>query len=388
MPAKPTRKTAKKSVKRPSKRAGGTKRKAVTKGARKPARRPMSAGKRPASRAAVRKATPVVRKTARAVRKASPAVLKATPAAGKYRSGGASKIVPHLWFDKEAREAAAFYTPLFPDSGIDSTAVIRNTPSGDCDLVSFHLAGQDFMAISAGPVFKFNPSISFILNFDPSQDKEARRRLDATWNALVKGGQVMMELQEYPHSKRYGWLQDRYGVSWQLLLTDPSGERRPFIVPALMFTGKNAGRAEEAIQFYTSTFKDSRRGTTAHYPKAMESEKGGIMYADFQLEGQWFALMESRGPHAFTFNEALSLLVCCEDQKEIDGYWAKLSAMPEAEQCGWLKDKFGVSWQIAPKEMDEMLSKGTHAQVDRVTKAFLPMKKFDVAALRRAYAGT
>ena len=180
MPAKPTRKTAKKSVKRPSKRAGGTKRKAVTKGARKPARRPMSAGKRPASRAAARRATPVVRKTARAVGKASPAVHKGTPAARKSQLGRASKIAPHLWFDKEAREAAAFYASLFPDSGIDSTAVIRNTPSGDCDLVSFHLAGQDFMAISAGPVFKFNPSISFILNFDPSQDKESRRRLDAT----------------------------------------------------------------------------------------------------------------------------------------------------------------------------------------------------------------
>jgi predicted 3-demethylubiquinone-9 3-methyltransferase (glyoxalase superfamily) len=300
----------------------------------------------------------------------------------------AATIVPHLWFDKEAREAAAFYASVFPDSAVDHVTTLRNTPSGDCDVVSFHLAGQPFMAISAGPLFKFNPSISFILNFDPSRDPDARKHLDATWKKLAAGGTPLMPLQEYPFSKRYGWIQDRYGLTWQLTLTNPNGDPRPFLMPSLMFTGNNAGRADEAIEHYLRAFPGSKRGNTTRYPKGMAPDKEGtLMFADFTLQGQWLAVMDSAHPHGFTFNEAVSLLVKCKDQKEIDAFWSKLSAVPEAEQCGWLKDKFGVVWQIAPQEMDAMLQNGTPEQVDRVTQAFLPMKKFDVEALRRAYEG-
>ena len=111
------------------------------------------------------------------------------------------------------------------------------------------------------------------------------------------------------------------------------------------------------------------------------------MFTDFQLENQWFAAMDSAHEHTFMFNEAISLMVSCEDQAEIDYFWDKLSAVPEAEQCGWLKDRFGVSWQITSRQMNEMLSKGTPEQVNRVTQAFLPMKKFDVAKLQAAYEG-
>jgi predicted 3-demethylubiquinone-9 3-methyltransferase (glyoxalase superfamily) len=94
----------------------------------------------------------------------------------------------------------------------------------------------------------------------------------------------------------------------------------------------------------------------------------------------------SAGPH-FKFNEAVSFMIRCQTQEEIDYYWAKLSAVPQAEQCGWLKDKFGLSWQVTATAMDEMLSKGTPEQVARVTQAFLKMKKFDIATLQRAYDG-
>lgn len=141
-------------------------------------------------------------------------------------------ILPHLWFDQEAPEAAAFYCALFPDSGITHTTEIRGTPSGDCDVVTFRLSGQSFMAISAGPFFKFNPSISFFLNFDPSRDKQARQNLDATWEKLSAGGRVLMPLNQYPFSEHYGWVQDKYGLSWQLILSNPGGEERPFIVPS------------------------------------------------------------------------------------------------------------------------------------------------------------
>lgn len=306
------------------------------------------------------------------------------------------KIVPHLWFDKEAKEAAGFYASVFPDSKITSATVIRNTPSGDCDIVSFDVMGHSFMAISAGPYFKLNPSISFMVNFDPSQDEQAAMRIDEIWAKLSKGGQVLMEIGEYPFSKRYGWVQDQYGVSWQLILTNPEGEPRPHIIPSLMFTGDNTGKADEAINFYVSIFKntpfdstqgETKRGMTALYPEGQAPEKGAkIMFAELSLEGQWFAAMDSGHMHAFGFNEAVSLMVRCENQAEIDYYWEKLSAVKEAEQCGWLKDKYGVSWQIVPTDMDEYM-KGTPEQIDRVTQAFLPMKKFDLATLKRAYEG-
>ena len=298
------------------------------------------------------------------------------------------KITPHLWFDKEAREAAEFYTSLFPNSNITNITTLHDTPSGDSDIVSFELAGQSFMGISAGPLFKFNPSVSFFLNFDPSRDQEARNKLDRIWERLSEGGTALMPLDKYPFSERFGWVQDKYGLSWQLILSDPEGEERPFIVPALMFVGEVAGRAEEAINHYLSVFKNSKPGAIARYGAGQEPDKEGtVMFADFMLEGQWFAAMDSAHEHHFAFNEAISFLVACDTQEEIDYFWERLSAVPEAEQCGWLKDKFGVSWQISPTALQEMLTNGTPEQIDRVTQTFLPMKKFDVAELQKAYEG-
>jgi len=297
-------------------------------------------------------------------------------------------ITPHLWFDKEAKEAVEFYTSLLPDSRVTSTLTLHDTPSGDCDLVSFDLANQPFMAISAGPLFTFNPSVSFLLNFDPSQDRDARVHLDRLWEKLSEGGTALMPLDHYPFSERYGWVQDRYGLSWQLMLTNPMGEERPFIIPSLMFTGNNAGHAETAIDFYCSVFKGAKRGTTARYPQGMKLDKEGtIMFADFSLTETWLGAMDSAREHHFTFNEAISFLVPCQTQAEIDYYWEKLSADSQAEQCGWLKDQFGLSWQIWPTAMGEMMQNGTSEQIDRVTQAFMPMKKFDLAILERAYVG-
>jgi predicted 3-demethylubiquinone-9 3-methyltransferase (glyoxalase superfamily) len=297
-----------------------------------------------------------------------------------------NKIIPHLWFDTEAKEAAGFYTSVFPDSRITSKTTLRDTPSGDTDVVTFDLAGHRFMAISAGPLFRFNPSISFILNFDPSKNENARQNLEVMWQKLTEGGAPLMPLDKYPFSERYGWTTDKYGVSWQLILSDPEGEDRPFIVPSLLFVGANAGRAEEAICFYTSVFRNTRRGPVMRYGKGREpDQEGTIMFADFMIEDQWFAAMDSAREHDFGFNEAVSLLIDCQTQEEIDYYWDKLSAVPEAEQCGWLKDRFGVSWQVTPADLEAMLNQGTPDQVARVTETFLKMKKFDLAKLRQVY---
>jgi predicted 3-demethylubiquinone-9 3-methyltransferase (glyoxalase superfamily) len=297
------------------------------------------------------------------------------------------KISPHLWFDKEAKEAAEFYCSVFPDSKVTNiTTLHHDTPPGDVDTVSFELWGQKFMAIGAGPLFKFNPSVSFFVNFDPSREENAGKKLEAMWQKLSEGGTVLMPLDKYPFSEQYGWIEDKYGVSWQLILTNPEGDPRPPIIPSLLFVGDVCGQAEEATDFYLSVFKNSKRGAVVRYPKGMEpDQEGTLMFADFMLENQWFAAMDSAHEHKFNFNEAISLMVSCDTQAEIDDYWEQLSAVPEAEQCGWLKDKYGVSWIILPTAMDEMMSQGTPEQMARVTEAFLKMKKFDLETLKRAY---
>jgi predicted 3-demethylubiquinone-9 3-methyltransferase (glyoxalase superfamily) len=270
--------------------------------------------------------------------------------------------------------------------------VLHDTPSGDCDVVSFELWDQKFMSIGAGPLFKFNPSVSFIVNFDPllfkdpSPEKEAREKMDIAWERLSEGGTVIMPLDKYPFSERYGWVQDKFGLSWQLILANPEGDPRPPILPSIMFVGNSVGRAEKAINFYLSVFKDSKMGEIHRYGPNQEPDKAGtIMFADFMLENYWFAAMDSAREHNFTFNEAVSFMVYCRTQKEIDYYWEKLSAAPEAEQCGWLKDKYGLSWQIVPVAMDQMMNDKDPKRVARVTEAFLQMKKFDLAELERAY---
>ncbi|MEK3796631.1 VOC family protein [Paenibacillus sp. FSL R7-0204] len=298
------------------------------------------------------------------------------------------RIVPHLWYDKEAAEAARFYAAVFPDSKVTSVNTIHDTPSGDAGQVSFEVWGQPFMAISGGPYFKLNPSVSFFVNFDPSREKDAAERLDEVWNKLAKGGTALMPLGKYPFSERYGWIQDKFGVSWQLILTNPAGEERPAIIPSLLFVGDQCGKAEEAMSFYLSVFKDSRQGLLTRYPAgSAPDQEGTVMFADFMLENLWFTVMDSAHNHQFSFNEAVSFMVSCDSQEEIDYYWDKLSAVPEAEQCGWLKDAFGISWQIIPAEMNEMMKKGTPEQLARVTKAFLQMKKFELTELRKAYKG-
>ncbi len=260
------------------------------------------------------------------------------------------------------------------------TSTITDTPSGDCDIVSFKLAGQDFMGISAGPLFKFNPSISLFVEF--ADEKE----IEKVWNTLIDGGKAMMEYDTYPWAKKYGWLEDKYGLSWQLLWNGHQ-EIQQRITPMLMFTKEMAGKAREAIEMYTSIFPNSKTGIIDTYTKEDSDTEGFIKHARFTLAGQQFMAMDSSMSHAFVFNEAVSLLVQCETQEEIDMYWEKLSAVPEAGQCGWLKDKYGVSWQIAPTIMDDMMAKGNKEQIDRVTKAFLQMKKFDIETLKKAYEG-
>jgi predicted 3-demethylubiquinone-9 3-methyltransferase (glyoxalase superfamily) len=299
-----------------------------------------------------------------------------------------TKIIPHLWFDKNAKESAEFYVSIFPDAKITKQSLIKGTPSGNCDVMSFALAGVPFMSISAGPHFTINPSVSFMVNFDPSRDVAAKDHLTLMWEKLMSGGKALMPLSEYPFSKWYGWVEDKYGVSWQLILTNPHGEERPFIMPALLFVGAVDGKAEEAVDFYLSVFRDAQLGQRVKYPSDMGPSKAGtVMFSDFRLWETWMTAMDGGSVHNFSFNEGVSFVVNCRDQEEIDYFWGKLSAVPSAEQCGWLKDKFGVSWQIVPTCLGDMMATGTAEQNKRVTEAFLSMKKFNIKILEDAFAG-
>lgn len=295
------------------------------------------------------------------------------------------RIRPHLWFDKEAKQAADFYTSVFENSHITSVRTLRNTPSGDTDIVSFVLSGQSFMAISAGPLFKFNPSVSFLITC------KTKEEVDALWNRLFEGGMALMPLDSYPFSERYGWLEDKYGLSWQIMHI---GDRviTQKITPTLMFVGNVCGKAEEAIKYYVSVFSAKGRSAVRdilRYKRGEEPDKEGtVKHATFTLDGQEFAAMDSARGHDFSFNEAISLMVDCDTQEQINYYWEKLSAVPEAEQCGWLKDQYGLSWQIVPRVMDKMLQDGDQEAIARVTEAFLKMKKFDIGKLQEAYEGT
>lgn len=285
------------------------------------------------------------------------------------------KIVPCIWFDHVAAQAAEFYTSIFPDGRIidvqhyptEGLPDFQKDLAGAPLVVRFELAGYELTGINAGAEFPVNPAISFLLTVDPSRDADATGRLDRLWEALSDGGTALMPLGEYPFSPHYGWIQDRYGVSWQLM-SDPAGGHRPFVTPALMFGSVNEGRADEAMSLYQSLF-DGRPGTLARHP----GSGGRVMFADFLLSGQWFSAMDSAG-HDFTFNPGVSLMVRCDGQPEIDRLWGALSAVPAAEQCGWLADRFGVSWQIVPANLGELMSTpGAYPKL-------MGMKKIDVAA--------
>jgi predicted 3-demethylubiquinone-9 3-methyltransferase (glyoxalase superfamily) len=295
------------------------------------------------------------------------------------------KIVPCIWCGGNADELVAFYLSVFPNSEkrartyypTEGLADFQRSMAGEVLTVDFAIGDVRITALNGGPEFKPSPMLSFIVNFDPSVDPDAETHLDKAWNKLTKGGEVLMELGEYPFSKRYGWVQDKFGVAWQLMLTDPAGEPRPFVIPSLMFANDNVNRAAEALEYYSATFGRSKVGNVHRYPEAQDQvAEGSIMFGEFAVGDQWFAVMDSPTRHDFDFNEGVSLQVECDDQGEIDMLWGRLSAVPEAEQCGWCKDKFGVSWQIVPRHMERLLTPQNFTTM-------LGMKKIDINELRR-----
>ncbi|QYH35263.1 VOC family protein [Salinibacterium sp. M195] len=295
-----------------------------------------------------------------------------------------SAITPCLWFDHSAEEAAAFYVDAFPRAAIRNTtnypteglADFQKDFAGDVLTVDFEIAGQRLLALNAGDLFTFTSAISFMVNFDPSVDPDARHNLDALWEKLIDGGEALMPLDEYPFSSRYGWVRDKFGVNWQLMLTDPTGEPRPMIIPSLLFGSSAQNRAHEATEYYLSVFDGSKMGTDIrHAEQTGPAIRAAVNFSDFRLRDQWFVAMDAGIEQESTFTEAVSFVVPCADQAEIDRYWEALSAVPEAEACGWCKDQFGVSWQITPHNIDELMKRPD------AFDHMMEMKKIEMAKL-------
>jgi len=293
------------------------------------------------------------------------------------------KITSCLWFVSNAEEAAKFYTSLFTNSKIgkvarydEASSKASGQPTGSVLTIEFEIEGHKFLGLNGGPAFKFNPSLSlFVVSKDESE-------IDNLWKKFSDGGKILMELDKYDWSKKYGWVEDKFGLSWQLILAEEDIKQK--IVPSLLFVDKAFGKAEEAIKFYTSVFKNSKLESVYKFP----DNDNAVMYGDFSIEGNLFAAMDGPGEHGFHFNEAISFVVDCENQEEVDYYWNKLTSDGgEESQCGWLKDKYGVSWQIVPQILIDYLYDKDTIKAQRVMMAMLQMKKIEIAVLEKAYNG-
>ncbi|MDP2888412.1 MAG: VOC family protein, partial [Bacteroidota bacterium] len=184
------------------------------------------------------------------------------------------KITPFLWFNNQTEEAVNFYLTVFNNSKIKTTtrygkegAKASGMPENSVMTVDFQIEGQDFVVLNGGPVFQINPTISFFVNCETIQE------IERLWGKLSEGGTVMMEFDSYPFAEKYGWIQDKFGVSWQLILP----EREQKIVPCFMFTGDQHKKAEEAINFYTSIYNDSKIIQLERYGKEVGPE-GAIVH--------------------------------------------------------------------------------------------------------------
>ena len=292
------------------------------------------------------------------------------------------KIVPCLWLDNNGEEAMQFYLSVFPDSKAGD--ILRymegsHLPAGTLLTGQFWLYGQEFTVLNGGPMFRINPSISFFVTC--TSDEE----IETLWKKLSEGGEALMPLGEYAWSKKYGWVKDKFGATWQLMMGQLS-EGRPKITPSFLFSDKQYGNAKPAMEFYTSVFPESKITSMQLFEADEPQPEGKVKFANFTLSGQSFAAME--GPGGQLFNEAVSLIINCYTQEEVDFYWNTLSKNGgEESMCGWLKDKFGVSWQVAPVPVIAMFMDPDVQKANRAMQAMMKMRKIDIATVEAAFNG-
>ncbi len=277
------------------------------------------------------------------------------------------KITPCLWFNNQAQEAGAFYCSQFKNAKI-----VAQSPM----VTELEFSGQHLTLLDGGPMYQPDASISLFYVC------ETEAEINAIWEAFIKEGTVLMPLNKYDWSERYGWVNDKYGVSWQFWLGNMEAVGQS-ITPALLFTGSQYGRAEEAITHYSAIFSNVEQEGILHYGKdEAPEEPGKVKHSQISFGGQKLMFMDSKQLHDIAFSEGVSFTIHCETQQEIDYYWNKLTEGGKESMCGWLKDKFGVSWQIIPTILNKLMSDPDKA--GKAAQAFMQMRKFDIEKLVQA----
>lgn len=281
------------------------------------------------------------------------------------------QIYPCLWLDNEAEEAAQFYTSIFENATIHGTQYYLDSlhkPEGSVLTVDFTIANQRFLTLNGGPEFAITPAISFFV------DCETKEELEQLWGALLTRGMALMPLQEYAFSEYFGWVRDKYGVTWQLALTKIPQR----ISPAIMFANEKFGQAKEAMNHWVSLFPNSEVVTEIAAEDYLEQ---GI----FTLNGQTFRVMDSPIPHEFEFTMGVSLCVDCPDQAEIDRLWEALTKDGKEWPCGWAEDRYGISWQIQADNWEEFADTSNLPRAKAVMNELYTMKKINLAQLQAVY---
>lgn len=251
-------------------------------------------------------------------------------------------IYPALWFDNQALEAFEFYCSVFPNS-----MILEHNQT----VVKASLSNQCFIGINGGPYFLPNPAISFTVICD------SREEINALWQKLILGGASIIDLGHYSWNAYYGWVQDQFGYTWQLQLGNGS-KTQQHILPNLLFCGMHQNQCSQALQYYQKIFPEFQRHQLLRYPSG--DLEGKIQNSIFSLNHLKFIAKDSPHRHIFDFNESVSFVIPCKTQQEIDYYWNYFTEHGSESWCGWCKDVFGISWQVIPNNLAQILA--THPQ--------------------------
>jgi len=284
------------------------------------------------------------------------------------------KIQTFIWLNDQAEEAADLYTSVFKNSKVIST---MPGPGGKPMGVTVELDGREFILFNGGPYYQPMDSISFTVYC------ESDNEIDSLWKALSNSGKILMDIAKYPWAEKYGWVEDKFGVNWQLTL---SQEEKP-VTPSFLFNGAQQGKAEEAINFWTSQFPNSSLNFISRYEAGEPGPLDQIKFASFKLDGLDFIAMDSGHPMNEPFTPGISMFINCNTQQEVDSLWEKLSEGGRKDRCGWLQDKYGVSWQVVPTLLGRLLGDKDPVKSGRAMQAMLKMTKLDMNTLQVAFDG-
>ncbi|HVK61175.1 MAG TPA: VOC family protein [Bdellovibrionales bacterium] len=295
------------------------------------------------------------------------------------------RIYPCIWLNNQADEAAKLYTSTFENSRIgkvthygESGADVSGMPKGSVLTVDLEIAGCHAQLLNGGSYYQQTPSVSLFVTCG------SKAEVDKIFGRLSPGGKVLMELGEYPFSQRYVFFSDKFGVHWQLMFEEGANQK---VIPSIIFGGDKKGFGAKAVDFYLSLFKNSRKLVDERYKKGEGGKEGSVKHARLSLDGSELVIMDSGHDAPMTLNGAISLVVTCKDQAEVDRFWDAIRKAGKEVQCGWIEDEFGVSWQIVPAGLESILYSSDAEKSERATAAMLQMKKLDINVLKRVYAG-